>query len=161
MFVAGTAAVGVAHQIIFLSNSPVALFHDRNNRSLVYRIKCQATMRQIREALWHYAKRNEALPERLDDVVNEIPITRETFLCPAEHGSFNEAAAATQPFRTDYIYVGRGLKWPVEPKTVLMYESLGHHDEEGINVLYGDGHVEWVEEKEAKKLIAPTSKPAS
>jgi len=47
--------------------------------------------------------------------------------------------------------------------TVLLYEPLANHDNDGMNILFGDGHVEFVHPAEARRLIAslPSTNPAT
>ena len=37
--------------------------------------------------------------------------------------------------------------------TVVVYEPLSNHDNEGCNFLYGDGHVAWESKTIAKRII--------
>jgi prepilin-type processing-associated H-X9-DG protein len=44
---------------------------------------------------------------------------------------------------TDYVYLGVGIT-PSHPATVILAHELIHDPaQEGINILYNDGHVEW------------------
>ena len=63
---------------------------------------------------------------------------------------------ALQPRYCSYIYVGRGLVMnDVTADTILAYEPLSNHDGDGCHVLFGDGHVKFLERAEAIKLLAP------
>src|SRR5687768_5697534 len=53
-----------------------------------------------------------------------------------------------------YVYLGKGLKEPVHPDRVVAYEPPGAHHGWGMNVMFGDGHVEWFEEPKAKQILA-------
>ena len=43
-----------------------------------------------------------------------------------------------------YVYLGAGMKWNnARADTVVLHEKPGAHHNQGMNILYGDGHVEW------------------
>jgi prepilin-type processing-associated H-X9-DG protein len=66
---------------------------------------------------------------------------------------------------SNYVYVGTGLTSAVAPKSVLVYEHLRNHRGDGINVLYADGMVAWLDDDAAAALIVTlppsTSQPAT
>jgi prepilin-type processing-associated H-X9-DG protein len=43
---------------------------------------------------------------------------------------------------------------PVQMVIVSAYEPLSNHDGRGMNVLFGDGHVEWIESPVAEAVEA-------
>jgi prepilin-type processing-associated H-X9-DG protein len=54
-----------------------------------------------------------------------------------------------------YVYKGRGLQVAtVSPTAIVAYEPLDNHQGEGTNVLFGDGHVEWVDKGAWQKLAS-------
>ena len=36
---------------------------------------------------------------------------------------------------------------------VVLYEPMSNHDDDGMNILWGDGHVSWEQKKVASKII--------
>jgi prepilin-type processing-associated H-X9-DG protein len=59
-----------------------------------------------------------------------------------------------------YTYLGKGLlAGTVDPNRVIAVESLINHGGTGIHVLYADGHVAWLEQKEAEQLLAKLEIP--
>jgi prepilin-type processing-associated H-X9-DG protein len=58
------------------------------------------------------------------------------------------------PMHISYIYCGAGFTSRGPANAVLAYEPLSNHDGDGTNVLYGDGHVSFLDRKETDYLIA-------
>jgi prepilin-type processing-associated H-X9-DG protein len=56
---------------------------------------------------------------------------------------------------SDYVYLGKGQKInnPGGPNRILLYEKDGAHEADGINLLFGDGHVEFRRADNAQKMI--------
>ena len=60
----------------------------------------------------------------------------------------------------EYIYLGTGLdNNRIDPQRPILYEKLEHH-QRGANVLFGDGHIEFVDPARLQRLIADVQKPA-
>ena len=85
------------------------------------------------------------------------------FICPASGhtpaaGPTTRAVAARlvgDPKHCSYVYTGAGLTLKTAtPGHVLAYEHLRNHQRNGMNVLFGDGHVEWVESTAAERVVA-------
>jgi prepilin-type processing-associated H-X9-DG protein len=43
----------------------------------------------------------------------------------------------------NYVYMGAGLNNTTPADRPIVYEKQDDHDQDGMNILYGDGHVEW------------------
>ncbi len=56
---------------------------------------------------------------------------------------------------TDYIYLGKGMKMADNgiANQIILYEKDGAHEGRGMNLLFGDGHVEYRAIDDAKKLL--------
>ena len=88
-------------------------------------------------------------------------LTPDAFICPntnhtpAALGPTTQASAANihSGGHLSYIYLGKGFTSSVAPNVILAYEPLSNHGS-GMNVLFGDGHVEFFHTAEATALIA-------
>ena len=70
---------------------------------------------------------------------------------PTPQAIANQMAAGGH---VSYIYLGRGLSVnTVTPNTILAYEMIPHAGG-GTNVLFGDGHVEWVGPVTTAKVVS-------
>ena len=83
------------------------------------------------------------------------------FVCPSSQDE--QATGATpdelvenlsEPGHLSYVYTAGGLKSPAPDRAVLAHEHLENHTGDGINVLYGDGRVEFVGKAEAEHVMA-------
>ena len=71
-----------------------------------------------------------------------------------------EAAAAWVQQNSDYAYVGAGKDYRMTQDEVLAYEKPeGLSD--GINILFGDGHVEFLPMPQAQAAIKAGRKPSA
>lgn len=130
-----------------------------------HRIRCQRNLSMISNGLLLYttdrASRG-AYPDDLLPLLVDGEMSPEMFVCP-ESNDTKATGPTTQtifadfakPGRCSYVYRAAGLTTAtVTPKHVLAHERLGNHSDPGINVLFGDGSVEWLDADKAKKLIA-------
>jgi prepilin-type processing-associated H-X9-DG protein len=55
-----------------------------------------------------------------------------------------------------YVYVAKGMTLTAGRggDTVVAYEHLNHHNNEGMNFLYADGHVEFQARAVARHLVS-------
>ncbi len=89
-------------------------------------------------------------------------ITPPVFLCPASNDTpstqaTTQAIAADwqKPGHLSYLYLGKGLNdKTATANTVVLYEPLSNHANRGMNVLFGDGHANWIDAKVGAKLCA-------
>lgn len=139
MFVCGVAATGVVHQTGWLLRAEESMF-TRSSRPAVARIKCGSDIRQIGFSLAAYAETHEG---RLPDSLAALRETRyvESLTCPSNTG-------------LDYVYYGRGLSWPAGDGVPILAEPLVNHEGEGMNLLFGDGSVEFLKANEAETVLA-------
>jgi len=161
MFAAGIAMIGVVHQSTWLARSPVPIFFPSGSREVANRVKCASNLRQIGVAIDQYARDHDGkCPDDFADLLLNDDITAAVFVCPsaadipASGRSQQEIARnLKKPGCCSYLYFAKGVRAPWEPTRVLATEPLENHGEDGINVLYGDGHVGWVGRKEAEELL--------
>ena len=132
------------------------------------RVKCSSNVRQIGQAILLYANDNGGnYPDMLEQVLATQDITAECFVCPSSN---DEKAPGDTPqemaknlsagHHLSYIYLGKALTTHSPPETPVLYEPIDNHDNDGSNVLFVDGHVEWFNRKELAKLPGVTL-PAS
>jgi prepilin-type processing-associated H-X9-DG protein len=159
MFVAGIGAVGVAHQSVWLARSERPMF--RYERSPAHRVKCASNLRQIGQALMLYAKGHGGqLPDSFSQLYLHDDITPELFVCAASVAEKTQAPT-TQERSADlgkwrhcsYVYLGRGLKVPAENDRPLATEPLTNHDNDGMNILFADGRVEFMTPAQAHAVM--------
>jgi prepilin-type processing-associated H-X9-DG protein len=121
-------------------------------------------MRALGQAIQMYANNNHGkLPDDLAALRNEEDISPAVFVCPSS--SDQPASGPTtravredfaKPGHVSYLYLGGGLSIAIfqDRDIVLMYEPLSNHGGSGMNVLFGDGSVEWVQGPGAQKILA-------
>ncbi|MGH7213984.1 MAG: hypothetical protein ACREIT_04405 [Tepidisphaeraceae bacterium] len=154
MSATGTTALGVAILLPSLNRA----------RETANRVKCASNMRQIGQGMFLYANENKGkYPPDLGNLILTQDMTAEVFVCPsgtttvpAEIRAGNVAGmAAWVNQNSPYVYLGNGLTSNAPPDTVLLYEKLEDHDQDGMNILFGDGHIEWQTIERAKQFIKP------
>jgi prepilin-type processing-associated H-X9-DG protein len=129
------------------------------------RVKCASNLRQIGLACLMYANEDPRgrFPSRFEDILLHEDITSEVFCCPSSNderamGPTTQAAAdqLSAGGHLSYVYAGNGLttKLASDPTFVLAYEPLNNHHGEGMNVLFADGHVDWLTAAQGKTFLA-------
>jgi hypothetical protein len=133
------------------------------------REKCQSNLMRIGQAILLYTNDNHGqYPDTFERLLaNEDYITSADFVCP-ETNDTPAQGATTQAVadglngggHLSYIFVGSGLSAATATaNTVVAYEPLSNHKagKAGMNVLFGDRHVEFIEAGRAKAIIAKTA----
>lgn len=153
---AGTTAI--AQQAIALS---IMLPSLNRARETANRVKCASNMRQIGQAMLLYANENrQRYPKTLGELVATQDIGTEVFICPSSsnsvpdhirHAPLDEQAAWVTN-NAPYVYLAPPRS-NVNPELVMVHEKLDNHDHDGINMLFGDGHVEFMQLELAMELI--------
>ena len=156
---AGVALAGVELVIIFLASivlPSMCVAREPSNR-----VKCSSNLRQIGLACLMYANAHEGhFPPDIDAIVR-ADISAECFVCPSS--SDDRATGATteeviahlhEPHHVSYVYVGSNLMNTESAETVVAYENMKNHSGTGMNVLYGDGHVEFQSLQSAKWIAS-------
>ncbi len=158
MFLAGMAAIGVAHQTAWLVNSPEPIFKrhgEQNNR-----IKCGSNLKRTAQSLSLYAADHAGkYPPDLSLLLDEDTPSA-VFVCPSSNdepatGPSTQAIATdlATPNHCSYIYLGKGLSRTANANQVFLLEPLENHQHKGMNVLFGDGRLEWLDTPEAESLL--------
>ena len=124
--------------------------------------KCGSNLRQLGQAMVLYANDHQGrYPDTMGDLLEE-DITLTVFICPASNDQAATTAPTTQAAAANllagghlsYIYLGKGTIGTPPANRVLAYEPLANHQNTGMNVLYGDGHVEFHHVPAATAMIA-------
>ena len=135
-------------------------------REQANRVKCASNLRQIGQAVQLYANANRGqFPDTVEKVMTHLDLPSEVFVCPSSSDTpapgvdaKTRAGNLSKGGYLSYVYVGKGLGWTPDntklSKLVLAYEPLANHSNGGINVLFADGHVEFVPAGQAKQFIA-------
>jgi prepilin-type processing-associated H-X9-DG protein len=95
----------------------------------------------------HANEQKGRLPERLDEVL-KLDVAPQVFVNPRSSTSLptglqGAALARWVNESSDYVYLGAGLNHrTATPETVIAHEKPDGL-EDGLNLLYGDGHVEF------------------
>jgi prepilin-type processing-associated H-X9-DG protein len=53
----------------------------------------------------------------------------------------------------DYVYMGANKTSSARASEIIVYERADDHGQQGINILYGDGHVDWIIMARANQMI--------
>jgi prepilin-type processing-associated H-X9-DG protein len=131
-------------------------------RETANRVKCASNLRQIGQAMLLYANENGgAYPPRPEDLLLTQEITSSIFVCPSSNDtpapgtSANQWASGLSTGGHDsYVYCGKGLTYSGPANVVLVYEPPSNHSGDGCNVLFGDGHVEFITRGTAQTMIS-------
>ena len=130
-------------------------------REKANQIKCGSNLRQIGQGIQMYANDHKGqFPATFEQLISDQEFTTEVFICPSSNDDTASGATTRQtlidfakPGHCSYIYLGRGLTSAVSAQHVIAYEPLSNHQNLGINVMYGDGHVDWLNKAEAEYLV--------
>lgn len=129
------------------------------------RVKCAVNLKQIGTGCILYANDNKGrYPATLGDLV-DADLNPDVFVCPASGTAIPPPDIGRDPRRAkdwinanaDYVYLGGvgpgkvNINHPAD--TVLAHEKFENHEEEGINILFNDGHVEWMILPQAEELL--------
>jgi len=136
------------------------------------RAKCNNNLRQIGTALLMYAtEHNGHFPDTLHVLSTADPayVVTDLFTCPSssDERAMGQTPAEqarnliAEPGHLSYVYVGTGLTSKTATADRIVAYDNPHNHTDGINVLYGDAHVEFLERKTAERAIAKPIAPNS
>ncbi|MCY2952078.1 MAG: hypothetical protein NTU53_08885 [Planctomycetota bacterium] len=152
---ASDANIGVASAAMAAS---ILLPAVSSARERAMRVKCMSNMIQIGRGIMLYANDNKGkFPADFGTLVTTADMHPEVFVCPGRGTGLPAgvaqnvrdpaklaAAAKWVNEHADYVYVGAKLNNNAPADVILAYEKPENHGGQGINMLFGDGHVEWV-----------------
>ena len=159
--VARLCVVGAVILFLFLV-ALIMLPEFGREREPAKRVRCSANMRQIWQAAQLYASSHHGrYPPDLPTLFVDQDLTPAVFNCPSSNdqpavGPTTQAVAAdlSKPGHASYIYVGKGLTdQTATADVVVLYEPLTNHAKSGMNVLFGDGHVDWYTATQAQPIL--------
>ncbi|HEY1921433.1 MAG TPA: H-X9-DG-CTERM domain-containing protein [Tepidisphaeraceae bacterium] len=157
------ASLGVGQSALMASIMIPSLNRARETAN---RVKCASNLRQIGQAILLYSNDKKGqYPPDLGTLIKTEDITISVFVCPDSHGPPPPAGMTPDQQadwvnqNSDYIYVGAGMKQGVDGMTVVCYEKDVDHGNDGMNILFGDGHVEFLTLKSAHELIEKSGAP--
>jgi prepilin-type processing-associated H-X9-DG protein len=124
------------------------------------RVKSASNLRQVGQAMMMYANENKgkfpATPGELlltQDITVDVFVNPEAGTVAPPPGTNKDELAQWVNKNSDYVYLGAGRKDPAGADTILAHDKL-RPNTFGINLLFGDGHVEFVATPRAQELIA-------
>jgi hypothetical protein len=129
------------------------------NRERANRVKCANNLRQLGLAVIMYDNDHGKYPQTLGEV-NEYVRSWPVFLCgdvnhqppPADLVADPKKLIAWINGNTDYVYVGQQMNRG-QGDQILIYEKPGIHGP-GQNVVFNDGHVEWMNQQNLMRDLA-------
>ena len=162
---AGYAITIAAFEIAIVLAAAIILPSMGRPRESSQRVKCASNLRQIGQAMLLYANENAGrYPPTIGLLLATQDMTSECFVCPSSDldkapGATNAqqatALAATPAKHLSYVYLAAGQTLNGSPADAIhAYEPPANHDDDGMNVLYADGRVEWLNIAEAKRVLA-------
>src|SRR5262249_41412816 len=106
--------------------------------------------------LFMYTMANKyRLPPALNEIASLKGFPARVFLCPEDAVTPTKPLAAGSFGPCSYVYTYPGeLITKQYPDTILAYEPRSNHTGRGMNVLYADGTVRWLDAKADQKMIA-------
>ena len=109
---------------------------------------CKSNLKQIGlgMAMWSN-DHNESYPEKLEDLHDEYITAKKIFQCPEDRSPMTIGKG----IQCSYLYAGK-LPVTTDPQVAIAWDKRGNHPR-GRNVLYYDGHVEWVRERAFENVM--------
>ena len=154
MAVAGLILGGVNIVVwIVLSAMMIPAVGAAKERTL--RMQCGMNLRQIGTALAMYASDNNGrYPAGFHQLAN-YGVSPNMFVCPST-GTMPAPtmAALQQPGRSSYIYIQPPPGMPPGADFVVVYENPADHQNQGLNVLFYDGSVQWFNGTTAQRIYS-------
>jgi prepilin-type processing-associated H-X9-DG protein len=127
------------------------------------RVKSASNLRQIGQGCMLYANENNGkYPPDLGTLLKTEDLTVDAFVSPESgtklppelSGQKSDEQAAWVNQNSDYVYLGAGKNNATPADSIIAYEKLHLRGGQGVNILFGDGHVDFEPGSEAQRLLA-------
>jgi len=131
-------------------------------RDTANRMKCQSNEREIGQALLLYANDHQRnYPPNLGELIKTQDISADVFTCPSGNTRIPQTFkamtkdewAAWVNEHSDYMYLGAGKTYSAQQDVPMLYEKFSDHANDGTNILFADGHVEFLQTPAARQLL--------
>ena len=149
--------------VVLLGASSFLILSLRELRESANREKCAQNLRSLGMAMMLYANgHNGEYPDSFKSLLIEEQITSAILNCPSTNDepaegrdSAEVASNLDQSNHLSYVYVGGGATTAtVKPTQLIAYEPPENHQQNGMNMLFDDGHVEWNSLADAQSRIS-------
>lgn len=111
-----------------------------------------ADMRQIGAAIQNYADAHRGrYPPSLSALFADQKLPSSLAVDPRSGGSAPQNCVDVEG---DYIYRGAGLTTGADPDAAILFPRHGVREAYGMNILFGDGHVEFIDGKDVPRALA-------
>jgi prepilin-type processing-associated H-X9-DG protein len=115
-------------------------------REMATRLACGNNLKGIGMALLIYANDYaDHFPPNLEILTSTAEVPPKVLVCPSTSQ------------KDSFIYRGSGLTTKADPSMIMVYDKKGNH-EGGRNVLFMDGHIEWIPEERFPELVIKDNK---
>jgi prepilin-type processing-associated H-X9-DG protein len=149
-------ALGVAG---FLLCSIVITPSPNRAQETANRVQCAFNLREIGQACLLYSQSNNgAYPPDFGTLIRNEDIPAETFICPdvdlvPPSNMTKDQALIWVNRNSSYVYAGAGLTSKSDPSSIVVFEKDANHQDQGMNILFADGHTEFFPLPKAHDLI--------
>jgi Protein of unknown function (DUF3352) len=156
----GMGSLVATQQAVSIGVLVPALAEARRNAD---RIKSASNLRQIGQGMLLYANENKgAFPQSFGEILLTQDLGADAFVNPLSKtkppaNKNAEEMAVWVNQNSDYVYLGAGKRSNAGPEVILAHEKILPNSQ-GINLLYGDGRVEFLNISEARRQIEQQAK---
>lgn len=141
----------VVFSVLFVG-SLVVLHIGGKSAEKVRRVSCMNNLHQLAKDCSLYARNNNGkFPTNWFSLAKQLNCNEKLFYCRSVlRKNYPETIDNVDQW-SDYVIVP-GLNTNDPPDTILAFELLGHHQDEGANLVAIDTSVQWVRPNEFKNL---------
>ncbi len=132
-------------------------------RETANRVKSGSNLRQIGMGCMLHANENKGnYPPDLGSLLKQ-DLTPAVFISPRGNQALPAQNLTPEQWaqwvneHSDYVYLGKGKTNNIPADQPLAYEKLEVGGNQGVNILFGDGHVEFTQTQQAQEIIAKSA----